>query len=87
VEDQIKKLLEEISAGYTFDAHSIIEQLQEKFPDIYKENWKNFTSIELYHSSISKMIKDQPNIEYLSGEHYSRNMNGQYTVNALYKKR
>jgi hypothetical protein len=87
MEEKIRSLVEEIQTGNTFDAHVIIEQLKERFRNIYEENQRDFTSIELYHSSISKMIKDQPNVEYLSGEHYSRNVNGNYTLNALYKKK
>lgn len=86
----IREILEnEINSGLIFDAHTVIYFIIIKNNDLY-ENFRNEQEVHLYHSYLSKIIrefeKEEPKIIDLKVNSYSKNVNDNFSECKCWKK-
>ena len=78
--------MEDIPKGSTFDSHTIISLLIERYSDVYLEKYSH-SSTELYHGYISKCIAELgSDIVKQLGQSWSRNIHGEYSKCAYWER-
>lgn len=65
LEECIKEVInEKFRSGDYFDSHAVINEMirNQKWHEMYMQNFQGFSDVKTYHSHIAKLIKNQKNI-------------------------
>jgi len=86
LKDAIRGIIEQrIKQGYYFDSHTVISLLLQEHHDTYLLGFGSYTSTELYHSAISRMVKDSNLVDDI-GESFSKNVLDNFSECHLWKR-
>lgn len=83
----VLQLVSDIDKDYYFDTHTIINRLIKEHHDDYLKGFAGYTSTELYHAAIGKIISTfNDKLVIRIGDSYSENVKGQYSPAACWKR-
>jgi len=85
--EAIGKIIESIDQNCYFDSHTVILLLLQKYHDTYLSGFGNYTTTELYHAAISKMVKANSDLVEDIGEAYSKNVLDNFSKCHLWKRK
>jgi len=87
METIIDEILRDIPNGAIFDSHTIIEIIISNYSDDYLRYYKH-SSTELYHGYIAQLVaKHEISILERTGQSWSKNLHGKYSICTSWKKK
>ena len=87
METIIATIISEIPINSYFDTHTVISRIMEEYHDEYLKGFQGFSSTELYHASIGKLISKLENTRVEKvGDGYSKNVKGLYSSVTCWKR-
>ena len=88
LKDAIREIIEQrIKQGYYFDSHTVILLLLQNHHDTYLLGFEGHKTTELYHSEISKMIKQNSDLVEDIGEAFSKNVLDNFNECHLWRRK
>ena len=87
LKETIRKIIEQrIKQGYYFDSHTVILMLLQDHHDTYLFGFEGHKTTELYHSAISRMVKQNSDLVEDIGESFSKNVHDNFNECHLWKR-
>jgi hypothetical protein len=88
LEKAIREIIESIKPGWYFDSHTVIFLLLQEHSDEYLSGAEGYTSTELYHSEISKIVQSNSDlVEDTGKEACSKNIRDNFTECRLWLRK
>ena len=89
LDNQISSFISKVPHNCLFDAHAVIFYLLENYPDDYLGFHSSAERLNAFHGrlsqSIDKLVSENA-IERVSENSYSKNIKGNFSENACWKK-